>query len=195
MQTPRMTLEAFSRLRPRLFHLTARQNLVGMRADGCLRSAASIYTNAGLAHQTHERRATSEVVTVGGRGFHIRDQAPLHERNTQLAEGMVFEDFIAHLNAHVYFWPGDATKPIEYGTRHFRRYCGDDCVVLSVDTSALFAANAPAAPLFCRYNSGSPRWSAGRPSPRGPNTFVGSEAFDGTAGTVVEVVYRDRRVC
>jgi hypothetical protein len=64
-------------------------------------------------------------------------------------------------------------------------------VLIRVTTSELLDANSESTAEFCRYNSGSPRYSGGRPSPRGPGTFVSAESFDGTPGSVAELVFRD----
>ncbi len=188
------TLETYSDARPRLFHLTARQNIDAILASRELRSAGAIFAQAGHGSEARTRRPDAKVIDLGGARTHIRDQRPLHAGNVRLPADWQFEDLVALLNAHVFFWPGAHSGPIAYGIRHFRRYRDDECVVLSVGASDLFAANAPRAPLFCAYNSGSPRCSCGRKSPRGPETFVAASAFPRGPGAVVEVVFRDHAV-
>ena len=119
----------------------------------------------------------------------LRDQAPLREGNAALDGGWTFADLVEDLNGRVFFWPGTERRPIPDGQRHFERYADESIAVLMVDTTALFAANGGA--TFCRYNSGSPRWSGGRPSPRGPGTFVAAADAPFTAGQVVEVTFRN----
>ena|SRR5712691_7943752 len=96
----------------------------------------------------------------------VRDQAPLHEGNLSLPRGYTFEDFIESLNGRIFFWPGSAAGPIPHGIRHFERYEQECPVILRVEFQSLLHANPGAEPLYCRYNSGSPRCSNGKKSPR-----------------------------
>jgi hypothetical protein len=73
--------------------------------------------------------------------------------------------------------------------RHFERYRQDGPVFLRIDYPSLLLANPSAVPLYCRYNSGSPRCSNGKKSPRGPDTFLSTLAFNGTPSQVVEVTF------
>lgn len=188
------SIEAYTDARPRLFHLTARQNVRSILASGELRSAGAIFAQAGHGAEQRKRRPDSTIIALDGVRTHIRDQRPLHAGNVRLPAGWEFDDLVALLNAHVFFWPGSQSGPIAYGIRHFRRYRDEDCAVLSVSASDLFAANAPSTPLFCAYNSGSPRCSGGHKSPRGPDTFIPAPAFPRGPAGVVEVVFRDRAV-
>lgn len=186
-----LTPAALTRLRPTLFHLTARANLPIIERTRRLRPAVDIFAAAGTPHLSRTRRPRSVVVDCEGQAIHVRDQAPLYEKNCGLAEGWVFADLVRHLNEHVFFWPG-GDKPITQGLNHFGRYKGEDAVVLVLPTEQVFAANA--APRFSACNSGSPRHKpvngVGVPGPRGPDTFRLADDFDGTPGKVVEVVFR-----
>lgn len=184
-----MDLQKFVRTRPHLYHLTARSNVKLIQRDRRLETASMLLRGAGQGASVRERRRSSMAISLNGRTVHIRDQAPLHAGNLSLPVGWSFADFVAHLNDHVFFWPGTPDGPIEYGRRHFERYADDDNLVLVLDTAAVIAANPDPGVRFCRYNSGSPRCSGGRPSPRGPRTFVNATEYLGTPSTVVEVVF------
>ncbi|MEQ8316372.1 MAG: hypothetical protein RIE77_10890 [Phycisphaerales bacterium] len=185
------TFATLTRLRPTLFHITARSNLEHIQRTRRLRPAVDIFAAAGTPHLSRARRARSVVVECDGQAVHVRDESPLYEKNCGLAEGWTFADLVQHLNEHVFFWPG-GDKPIQQGLNHFGRYSKDDCVVLVLPTAQVFAANPE--PRFSACNSGSPRHKAvngkGVPGPRGPDTFRLAEDFDGTPGKVVEVVFR-----
>ena len=56
----------------------------------------------------------------------------------------------------------------------------------------LMESNRDSPPKFCCYNSGSPRCSGGQRSPRGDDTFLHYEDFNGTPSDVVEVVFHRR---
>jgi hypothetical protein len=60
---------------------------------------------------------------------------------------------------------------------------------LRIDLNALLELNPTAVPRFCHYNSGSPRCSHGKKSPRSPRTFLIQSDFGETASKVVEVTF------
>ncbi len=119
----------------------------------------------------------------------LRDQDPFHAGNVAFDPGWGEGDVVELLNARVYFWPGSLDGPIDYGVRHFRRYESQRPAVLRVSFADLLACNPTAAPELCAYNSGAPRCSGGRKSPRGASTFVAPSSFDRPAGAVVEVTF------
>jgi len=182
----------FTRTRPYLYHLTDRENLNHIRATPVLLSAAVLMQQAGDTAYLRAKRGSSIQVTVGQRVFNIRDQQPLYEGNMTFQGGYRFGDVIEMLNQRVFFWPGTPNGPIPYGERHFLRYVDDQPVILRVATAELFQANNGVSPLYCRYNSGSPRCSYGQGSPRGPDTFVTAADADFTASNTVEVTFLDQ---
>lgn len=183
------TIEQFVALRPRLFHLTARMNVAGILGERRLAPTSEFLERAGRMEMMQSRRREGVIVSVDGKKVHLRDQAPLHEGNVRMDGSWGFGRLVEELNSRVFFWPGRMEGPITSGKNHFGRYRDDDVRVLVIDTASLFAANA-ARPEFCRFNSGSPRWNAGRAAPRGPKTFVPASSFEGTAGGVIEVTFR-----
>ena len=183
-------LFAYARLRPYLYHLTARRNLPRIQSKRTLESAASLARQANEAAMLGSRRDTHRAVVVDGTPVMLRDQSPLHERNMRLEDGWTFERFIAHLNERVFFWPGGDTGPNDYGLRHFTRYQAEQPVIVRVPFISLCNANPQAVPLFAKYNSGSPRWSGGAPPVRGPRTFISADTAPFTAGDVVEVTFQ-----
>ena len=181
--------ESFAARRPYLFHLTARRNVDPIRASRRLHSMVVLARKAGRGDLLDVRRREHVRLSVEGKEVHIRDQAPLHEKNMCLEDGWTFPQFVRHLNERVFFWPGGASGPIPYGLRHFGRYREERPVLLRIPTEDLFAANHGVRPLYCRYNSGSPRWSRGVASPRGPSTFSPSEQATFPPASVVEVAF------
>jgi hypothetical protein len=61
--------------------------------------------------------------------------------------------------------------------------------LLRIHFQSLVESNPAAEPRFCRYNSGSPRCSYGKKSPRGPQTFVAADQFAERPKRVVEVTF------
>jgi hypothetical protein len=184
--------DTYADLRPYLYHLTARSNLARIRAGRQLESAASLAEQANQSRLLDARRSTHVPIDVDGEQVMLRDQFPLRARNMRLEEGWTFERFIAHLNQRVFFWPGRETGPNDYGWRHFGRYESEQPVVVRVKFADLVQANPQVAPLFARFNSGSPRWSGGEPPTRGSRTFVAADAAPFSAGDVVEVTFQGR---
>ncbi len=184
------TLTQFCSTRPYLYHLTSPRNLELLLETRLMRSTAQLLHSSGEHQWLGTKRSHTVTVNVDGRLVDLRDQQPLYEGKTTLEGGWAFEDLVRALNEFVFFWPGWADKPIDYGTRHYERYESDGPIILRVSTAKLFDANG-AEPFFCKYNSGSPRTTQGYGSPRGPNTFVRCHQASYTASNVVEVTYRD----
>ncbi len=184
-----MDIDLFIQARPRLYHLTARSNLVHIKRMGTLRPAASWLRESGQSHVVRERRESHMEVRAQDNRVHLRDQEPLYEKNCSL-DGWSFADLVSELNSRVYFWPGTSATPVPSGVRHFGRYRDQDCVVLVVPTQAMLDANANVPVDLCRFNSGSPRWSRGVASPRGPSTFLPAARYPGMPSSVVEVTFR-----
>lgn len=184
------SLERFAATRPYLFHLTHRSNLANLLSTRRLLSAAAIMRLADDESQMRCKRPRSITLTSSGVTYSIRDQQPLYEGNVGLEPGWTFEDLVQALNERVFFWPGRPDgRPIPYGVRHFERYAAERPVIARFDTRELFAANAGREPLFCRFNSGSPRYSGGKPSPRGDATFVAANRTTFLPSKCVEVTF------
>ena len=121
---------------------------------------------AGDGHYLRRKRTDHVTVRIGATSVKIRDQQPLHAGNISLEGDWSFEDVIESLNDRVFFWPGRNGGPISYGERHFERYADEQPAILRISTADIFVANAGTDPLFCRFNSGSPRCAKGFGSPR-----------------------------
>lgn len=185
-----ISIEQFGKSRPYLYHLTSSGNLERILRTGRLECAAHLLGTAGDGEWTRARRKQSVEVAIGREKVWIRDQAPLHRGNVRLEQGWEFEDLVELLNSMVFFWPGDDQEPIAYGVRHFERYEGEDLTILRVPFVDMVAANPKNPPLFCKYNSGSPRCSGGKPSPRSRETFASADDAPFSNSNVVEVTFR-----
>ncbi|MBS0190790.1 MAG: hypothetical protein U0573_02720 [Phycisphaerales bacterium] len=177
----------FAVRRPRLFHLTAAANVDAILEGGLLESARVLMERAADTSYLRQKRKQHLTLRIGERVVHVRDQAPLHAGNMEMEPGTSFEDVIELLNERVFFWPGDERGPIVAGRNHFARYAGEDCKVLVVETEAMLALNPGV--QFCRFNSGAPRCSGGRKSPRGAGTFLPPGACEFSAAEVQEVTF------
>lgn len=174
---------------PFVYHLTARANLARIRETLQLESAAALMENAGRLDLLQTRRVKPVSIEVAGNTIILRDQAPLHAGHIFFEEDWDLAQLIESLNRRVFFWPGSGEAPIAYGARHFNRYAEESTAILRIPLQALVETNADNSPLFCRYNSGSPRTTSGRKSPRGPLTFLPCDQFVDNHRKVVEVTF------
>jgi hypothetical protein len=175
--------------KPYLYHLTSAQNLERIRDTRTLESAAELMRRAGRLDLLRFRRRQSVQIFVDGKAIMLRDQAPLHQGHIAFDDGWDIGRLIESINSRVFFWPGDSNSPIAYGRRHFGRYAEEKPVILRVGLREVVAANLPIPPMYCPYNSGSPRTVAGKKSPRGPSTFLPCDAFPRSHQGVVEVTF------
>jgi hypothetical protein len=187
-----LNLKNYANTRPYLYHLTHRDNLKHIRDMVCLFPAAVLMERARRTDLMRTPRRSPVELTVDGRTIILRDQIPLYEGKMQLPEGYTFAQFVESLNKRIFFWPGDDNGPIDYGQRHFKCYTNEKPIILRIDFQALCDLNPSADPLFCPYNSGSPRVSYGNKSPRGPHTFLSSVSFPRTPCKVVEVTFETK---
>jgi hypothetical protein len=165
------SLQAFADTRPYLYHLTSVENLLGIKSCRTLKSAATLVREKDQLDLT-QRRVNPISLSSSVTSSWLQTQRPLHFGNILFEGGWQMKDLLTRINSLVFFWPGTSEGPIPHGRRHFR---GNDwptaCVALRVRTQTLFDSLGGSEPLFCTYNSGSPRCSGGKKSPRGPNTF------------------------
>jgi hypothetical protein len=187
-------LETFIRLRPFAYHLTAREHAAQIRRDGVILCATEILRRAGRATESSRRRRGPTYVRVNEDTFVVRDQDPLNEGHIAFEHGWDLPRLCGLLNCFVFFWPGGPDGPIPAGVNHFVRYAEENPEVLRVSTRDLVVANA-ASVRFSRCNSGSPRSNpvTGK-APRGATTFLDADRFDGSPGSVVELVIEGKAV-
>lgn len=184
-------LKAFVTRWPYAYHLTSDSNIASICGGGRLESASTLLIRAGCQELLRQKRTRHTQIRVNGMDLSLRDQVPLHEGNVALKDGWQFSDLIEALNRLVFFWPGSAVGPNAYGCRHFKHYKHEGVVIIRVPMLDLFALNVEVAPLFCAFNSGSPRCSAGKPSPRGTETFLPAGRFSRPLSKVVELTFPD----
>jgi hypothetical protein len=177
-------LAQFLRYRPHLYHLTAVENLKSIVSAQKLRCANALLKEAGLLQQAVLRREEHLRLRTNEGTMLIRDQKPLVSGAIEFEEGWDLMRFVEYVNQHVFFWPGTAVGPINPGLNHFERYRAECPVILRLATQDA----DPNSLRFSRYNSGAPRCSGGKYSPRGSRTYLAANEFPGTASEVVEVV-------
>ena len=182
------SLADFSAKRNYLYHSTSRSNLASIRRFRELR-AARLWLEE-LPGQSSGDTRRPEHRQLRELGVTLQSQWPLHEKNIQWEDGYNLPHFLRDLNSFVFFWPGTdkGPDPNGSGVPHFASPHGPgDAVILRVASKNIMDKN----PKFSRFNSGSPRWSGGMKSPRGPKTFLDHKQFEGTLCQVIEVAFKD----
>jgi hypothetical protein len=193
-------LENYQALRPCLWHLTTRDNWIGIRkrADGgnyVLSSTAALHGQAespgfGLA----EPRKVCESLTLPWGTALIRDQAQLvnAEKRLTFPEGWDLGRYCGWLNEFIFFWPGTQDAPTTTaGKKHFRYHLRKSEVKLTflkLDAEKVLRRHEQQA-LFSQVSSGAP---AGRKKSvaRGPGIFVTASEIN-VPSDVVEVAFRE----
>jgi hypothetical protein len=181
------TLAEFALKRPYLFHNTCDSNLDLIIHERCIYSTTSLVKKAPQT-ETFTRRKRPEQIQFGHRLTWLQTQRPLHEGHILFQSGWDLTALVRSLNEKVFFWPGKADGPIDYGKRHKKgNNWPSKAIVLRLPLQSLIDLGF--LPKFCKYNSGSPRTTNGRKSPRGPNTFLPADVFEHAPANVVEVVF------
>jgi hypothetical protein len=184
-----INIQEFVRLRPFVYHISARENVSFLRASGTLWTTLNLLEAAGRPELANDRRVDYVALQLPLGLVVLKDQKPLIEANTALPDDWCFADFVRYLNSMTYFWPGSAAGPIGRGRRLLQHYELDGPLVLRVPTSDLLQANASLTPLFSPFNSGAPRYHSGQKARRGPDTFSPHNQFPRRTGEVVELAF------
>lgn len=143
-----------------LYHFTYRDNLPFIRQEGALLSAAESLDACGWGGRKCEK--WQDIWTLPGSGRMLHDQKPLQAGHIDFAPGFDMADLVALINAHVFFWP-------RYERDFAKKY--RDNALICCRLADVEESNPGNTALYCRYNSGAPRTSGGKKSPRGPNMF------------------------
>jgi hypothetical protein len=162
--------DRFRAIRPFAYHLTARSNLPVIEKLGRLLCSATLLEMSHCEHLAKTRRIRHETIHIPDGAVAIRDQKPLAFGAIQFDPDWNERRFISHVNDHVFLWPGTESGPISHGQNHFARYETEMPIILRFPMSHVKALS----PTFSRYNSGAPRCSSGKRSPRGSGRFSAS---------------------
>jgi hypothetical protein len=184
-----ITSDEVCRLRPFVFHVTARENTAFLRLTHQIYPTLSSLAIAGRLDLAGLRRTQYVTLRFQDGEVVLKDQKPLIAANTELADGWSFEDFVRYLNGLTYFWPGNDQAPNGAGRRLLSRYEADGPLVLRIPTKDLLDTNAGLQPLFSPFNSGAPRYHSGRRAKRGPDLFRPLAEFPRRASEVVELAF------
>src|SRR6185369_8448183 len=130
-------IHRFAKVRPYLYHLTARGNVPYIQQDMVLKSSSTLYAEAGKDDLSRQVRRGPRQLNIGQRIVQLRDQDPLHVGKITFHDGWTLETLVSHLDDHVFFWPGSEIGPVLSGRNHFARYVSERPIVLRVATEQL----------------------------------------------------------
>lgn len=183
-----MDIDKFLKLRPKLYHLTHKDNIESIKQTKKIYSTDYIVKKSGIEEPEvflKTRRSRLEKVNFNGSEVYLRDQIPL--RPSMIDKAMdgtcTSDEYIFLLNKRVFFWP--TKNRLE---RHYKTYKDQDPVILIFDTKEVYDLNKERV-KFCRLNSGALRansYLGGKPPARGLNTFKTLEDYKRTPSTVAE---------
>ncbi|MDR6879816.1 DUF7002 family protein [Bacillus sp. 3255] len=132
--------------RKSLFHFTRASNLLAIAAENTLGS--SHWLDPG---QAGERRVQPE--SIRHQGYRITINAHLRIAESMMEAGTTLEQFRAHLDRHVFFWPTRKDCQMMIDT-YSRREPEEAFAVLELDARSMFIANHSSVKLS-KYDSGS----------------------------------------
>lgn len=172
------------------YHLTERVNVSRIQRTGILESTERLYLAAGAdVQELRQPRRGPKTLVIGGETVHLRDQDPLDLERLDVSPWTDPGEWCAHVNRHVFFWPGTRDRPIAPGCSHFNRYRASDVSVFVIPMAELVRLNAHRLKV-CSVNSGQTGARKTR-VPRGPDTYVAPGLFGGSRSDVIEVVFLD----
>lgn len=185
----RFSLERLARYRPFLFHATRSENLASLRHSRLLCSTKYLkknQKNIGL-------RGDREIAIWQGNKIYLGDHEPLSERNIIWEGGWTLNTLLEALDSRIFFFVS-STERIPKQCKSFvsRKLTRNiEMKILRIPTQILAVKGSGIE--FCRYNSGAPRhWPSngiGKPSPRGPNTFVDHSLVNFPISEIKEVTF------
>ena len=171
-----MTHEQLISTFPRLYHSTTPDALPAIEQHGLLSTSAILDRCNIVGDDRHalerDRRPASVHVSDGTHRYRIADNAPLSlSKLAGCLDDMTTQQWMAHLNARVFFWvePGPLKSLL-----NARLNRGLEKVVLVVNTARLVAAHADDIRL-APYNTGS---TLHTPPRRGTGTFQTIADYD-----------------
>lgn len=178
---------------PYLFHLTYCPSLHRIRRTMSLESAARLLELGNKLEWLRRRREDMLPFKVEDDHVVLTDQRPLTSGNVDFQGGWTIDDLVESVNRRVFFWRGNENGLLARDRGHYATYKerGKELAFLRIPLTDAVATKGNGVPEYCRFNSGGPRCSGGKKSPRGPHTFVDADDAEFTFGKIREVVFRE----
>jgi hypothetical protein len=172
------------------YHVTAVVNLRGIRRSRVLFPASTLLRRMDHSDLLSCRRMHDVQLRFQNQEILVRNQAPLDPDHIDLGSAETFEEYVACLNTHVFFWPGTASGPTLDGVRMFRRTAGVKSAMIRVLSRSLLAANAGSIVHLSTCNTGASWVGEGKKSQRGIGVFQRAESFSESPERIEEILFR-----
>ena len=119
----------------------------------------------------------------------VRNQCALDPSSLDLDSGATVDEYVACLNARVYFWPGTVSGPVDDGLRMLDHVGSARSQMIQVPSRSLICANAEVEVSVSTCNSGAAWVEGGQKSRRGPQVFQPAEGFAGRVSDIAEISF------
>jgi hypothetical protein len=172
------------------YHVTAAINLQSFRRFGILLPAATLFRLTDRGDLLKRRRTDDVRLQLQGQKVLVRNQTPLDPNSINVGPTETLEDYVACLNAHVFFWPGTASGPTHDGIRMLRRAAGVKSAMIRVPSRSLLEANEGSLVHLSTCNTGASWVVDGQRSQRGLDVFQRAECFAEPPGRIEEISFR-----
>jgi hypothetical protein len=172
------------------YHVTAVVNLRGIRRSRVLLPAATLFRRMDQSDLLSCRRTHDVQLRFQNQEILVRNQAPLDPDHIDLGSTETFEEYVACLNTHVFFWPGTASGPTLDGVRIFRQTAGVKSAMIRVPTRSLLEANEGSIVHLSTCNTGASWVGEGKKSQRGIGVFQRAESFAEPPERIEEIMFR-----
>jgi hypothetical protein len=184
-----MNIESIMTRWTHCYHVTAVVNLPSLRRSGTLLPAATLFRLTGRDDLLNRRRTHDVHLPLRGQNVLVRNQIPLDPDSINLGSAESLEDYIACLNAHVFFWPGTSSGPAHDGIRMFQMTPGVNAII-RVQSRSLFETNKGSPLHFSTCNTGASWVVNGKKSLRGSDVFQHAKYFDEPPSRIQEISFR-----
>ena len=172
------------------YHVTAVVNLRGIRHLRVLFPASTLFRKMERSELLSCRRTHDVQLRFQNQEILVRNQAPLDPDHIDLGSAEKFEEYVACLNTHVFFWPGTASGPTPDGVRMFRRTAGVKSAMIRVPSRSLMEANEGSMVHLSTCNTGASWIGEGKKSQRGIGIFQRAESFSEPPDRIQEILFR-----
>jgi hypothetical protein len=172
------------------YHVTAVVNLQSLRRSRILLPAATLFRRMARSDLLNRRRTHDVRLRLPGQEILVRNQAPLDPDSIDVGSTETLEDYVACLNAHVFFWPGTASGPTLDGVRMFQRTAEVKSAIIRVPSRSLLEANESSLIDVSTCNTGASWVVEGKKSRRGLGVFQRAECFADSPARIAEISFR-----
>jgi hypothetical protein len=172
------------------YHVTAALNLQSFRRFGILFPTATLFRLTDRGDLLNRRRTHDVRLQLQGQQVLVRNQTPLDPDSINVGFTETLEDYVACLNAHVFFWPGTASGPTHDGMRMFERTAGVKSAMIRVPSRSLLEANEGSLVHVSTCNTGASWVMHGKKSQRGLYVFQRAECFAEPPERIEEISFR-----